>query len=157
MSAYLHLHVSLHQTVHAVYRPAKAAEQDHDQHDDDQRGKSPTKQEVEQVAALCVLVVHHQHLPEVHGLRTQTDRQTDRHELQREEREQRKLCRCAQILLKVRVNKNNFDPGTVGFNVSEALKHTWHTHTNAHSRTFIAAMIALFAFSCDGALMASSL
>lgn len=69
VSVYWHLHISLHQTVHAVYRPPEAAEQDDDQHDDDQRGKSPTQQEVEQVAALRVLVVHHQHLPEVHGLR----------------------------------------------------------------------------------------
>lgn len=70
----MHLHVSLHPTVHAVYGPAEAAQQDDDQHDDDQRRKSPAQQEVEQVPALRVLVVHHQHLPEVHGLRTQTGR-----------------------------------------------------------------------------------
>lgn len=67
-SADLHLHVAAHQTVRAVYCPPEAAQQHDDQHDDDQRRESPAQQEVEQVAALRVLVVHHQHLPEVDGL-----------------------------------------------------------------------------------------
>lgn len=73
-SARPHLHVSLHQAVHAVYGPSEATQQHDHQHDDDQRRKSPAQQEVEQVPPLRVLVVHHQHLPEVHGLRAQTGR-----------------------------------------------------------------------------------
>jgi len=58
----------VNQPVHGVYRPPEAAEQDDDQDDDDQSRESPAQQEVEQVAALRVLVIHHQHLPEVHRL-----------------------------------------------------------------------------------------
>lgn len=67
----VHSHVSLHQSVHGVYGPAEAAQQDDDQDNDDQSRKPPAQQEVEQVPALCVLVIHHQHLPEVHCLRGQ--------------------------------------------------------------------------------------
>lgn len=63
-----HSHVSSHQSVHAVDWPSVSAEQDDDLHNDDQSRKSPAQQEVEQVATLCVLVIHHQHLPEVHRL-----------------------------------------------------------------------------------------
>lgn len=65
-----HSHVSLHQAVHSVYGPSKATEQDDDQDNDDESRKSPAQQEVEQVSSLCVLIIHYQHLPEVHCLRT---------------------------------------------------------------------------------------
>lgn len=61
-------HVSVDQAVDAVDVPVVAPQQDDDQDDDDQSGQAPAQQEVEQVAPLRVLVVHHQHLPEVHRL-----------------------------------------------------------------------------------------
>lgn len=64
----VHSHVSLHQSVYRVYGPSKAAKQDDDQDNDDQSRKSPAQQEVEQILTVCVLVIHHQHLPEVHRL-----------------------------------------------------------------------------------------
>lgn len=64
----VHSHVSLNQPVYSVYGPSEAAKQDDDQDNDDQSRKSPGQQEVEQVPTLCVLVIHHQNLPEVHRL-----------------------------------------------------------------------------------------
>lgn len=72
----VHLHVSLHQSVYGVYGPSEAAEQDDDQDNNDQSRKSPAQQEVEQVSTLCVLVIHHQHLPEVHRLGTKFEKTT---------------------------------------------------------------------------------
>lgn len=118
--AHLHLHVSLHQAVHAVYGPPEAAEQDDDQHHDDQRRKPPAQQEVKQVAALRVLVVHHQHLPEVHGLGGR-GRRTGREAV----RSEGNFVRANPI------------QGTVAFNVS----------TQSH---FYCTMTALFALTCDG-------
>ncbi len=70
----VHSHISLYQSIHTVYAPPEAAEQDDDKDDDDQSRKSPAQQEVEQVSTLCVLIIHHQHLPEVHRLRTQFEK-----------------------------------------------------------------------------------
>lgn len=69
-----HSHISLHQSVHTVYCPSEAAKEDDDQDNDDHSGKSPAQQEVEQVSTLCVLIIHHQHLPEVHRLGTQFEK-----------------------------------------------------------------------------------
>ncbi|TNN48876.1 hypothetical protein EYF80_040899 [Liparis tanakae] len=70
----IHSHVPVDQPVHVVYRPPEAAEQDDHQDDDDQSREAPAQQEVEQVAALRVLVVHHQHLPEVHRLENEFEK-----------------------------------------------------------------------------------
>ena len=71
MFSSVHSHISLHQPVYAVYCPSEAAEQDDDQDNNDDSRKSPAQQEVEQVSTLCVLIVHHQDLPEVNRLGTQ--------------------------------------------------------------------------------------
>lgn len=72
----VHSHISLYQAVYSVYGPSKAAKQDDDQDNDDQSRKSPAQQEVEQVSTLCVLVIHHKHLPEVHRLGTELEKTT---------------------------------------------------------------------------------
>lgn len=69
-------HVSVHQAIGSMDVPPKAAKQHDDQDDDGQGRKSPAQEEVEQVPPLCVLIVHHQHLPEVHCLRKQFRRNT---------------------------------------------------------------------------------
>lgn len=64
----MYLHILLYQSVCRVYGPPEAAQQDNDQDNNDKCWKSPSQQEVEQVSALRVLIIHHQHLPEVHCL-----------------------------------------------------------------------------------------
>lgn len=63
-----HSHVSLHQPVHAVDWPSVSAEQDDDLDNNDQSRKTPAQEKIQQIATLGVLVIHHQHLPEVHRL-----------------------------------------------------------------------------------------
>lgn len=65
----MHLQLSLYQSVDIVNAPTITTEQHRDKNNDDQSRKSPAQQEVEQIASLCVLVIHHQGLPEVNGLR----------------------------------------------------------------------------------------
>lgn len=72
-TALSHSHISLHQSVNTVYCPSEATKQDDDQDYDDESRKPPAQQEVEQVSTLRVLIVHHQHLPEVHRLGTQIE------------------------------------------------------------------------------------
>lgn len=56
-----------------MYAPSKTSQQDHNQNDYDQSRKSPAEQEVEKIASLCVLIIHHQYLPEVYGLEKTTE------------------------------------------------------------------------------------
>lgn len=59
----------MYQSIDSVYVPSEASEQNDDQDDYDQRRKSPAQQKIEQIPPLCVLIIHHQDLPEVHRLR----------------------------------------------------------------------------------------
>lgn len=65
---YVHSHISVYQAVYVVYGPFKGTKQCCEQENDDHSRKSPAQHGVQQVQAVCVLVIHHQHLPEVHCL-----------------------------------------------------------------------------------------
>lgn len=61
-------HVPLHQSVDGVDAPVEASEQHDDQDDDDESRKTPAQQEVQQVSTIGVLIIHDEHLPEIHRL-----------------------------------------------------------------------------------------
>lgn len=58
----------MYQAIYGVYGPFQGTKQYDDQENDDHSRKSPAQHGVEQVSAVCVLIIHHQHLPEVHCL-----------------------------------------------------------------------------------------
>lgn len=68
LSVAVHSQLSLYESIDIMNAPTITTEQHRDQNNDDQSRKSPAQQEVEQIASLSVLVIHHQGLPEVHGL-----------------------------------------------------------------------------------------
>ena len=52
--------------------------QDHYQENHHKSWKSPTQQEKQQISPLCVLIIHHQYVPEIHRLRKEKEHRMNR-------------------------------------------------------------------------------